>query len=106
MPEVEGCVLSHLYLSEDRGWGVLVYPAERNLHQHPYPAFYWEPGKSVPTPAERAAALQRLGYEVVSPWVWKESALKPEVHSLYAMAHVRALAAAVPAAADAEAVSA
>lgn len=109
MPEVDSCLNAYFYLSQEGGgWAVMVQTVEKAVIEHPpFPSFYWESGKQAPpTQEERARVLRRLGYEVVDPWEWRETSQQPQVHSLYAMAHVRALAAAAPAAADAEAVSA
>jgi hypothetical protein len=83
------CVTVHLYRSSSGEWGLIITTDHTADH-------YWPKAHGVPTQLERAEALQALGYEVVSRWVWQEWPTKPETHSLQAFAHVARIVHPVP----------
>lgn len=83
-PGEEG-VTVHLYRSAFGEWGVFITTDHTADH-------YWEEGAGVPTQLARSEVLRKLGYEVVSQWLWKEWPMQPQTHSLHAEARVRRLA--------------
>lgn len=81
-PYPEECITAHLYRSAFGEWGVIITGDHAADH-------YWGQRDGVPTQLARSQVLQKLGYEVVSPWLWSEWPMDPGKHSLHAAAHVR-----------------